>query len=128
MSHGWGSSALVAMQETLLGVTLGEPDPDGRVRVVVAPPAAGLERARGSVPTIAGPVLLAWQRRGTGMTMALTVPANATATVRLPAATSASIQEGGVAAARAPGVTVGSAADGVVALSVGSGTYRFTST
>jgi hypothetical protein len=56
------------------------------------------------------------------------VPANATATVRLPAATSASIQEGGVAAARAPGVTVGSAADGVVALSVGSGTYRFTST
>ena len=62
------------------------------------------------------------------MTRALTVPANATATVRLPAATSASIQEGGVAAARAPGVTVGSAADGVVALSVGSGTYRFTST
>jgi alpha-L-rhamnosidase len=128
MSHGWGSSALVAMQETLLGVTLGEPDADGRVRAVVAPPAAGLERAQGSVPTIAGPVLLAWQRRGTGMTMALTVPANATATVRLPAGASAGVREGGVAAARAPGVTVGPAADGVVALSVGSGTYRFTST
>ena len=29
MSHGWGSSALVAMQETLLGVTFGAPNPDG---------------------------------------------------------------------------------------------------
>ncbi len=29
MSHGWGSSALVAMQETLLGVTYRQPGPDG---------------------------------------------------------------------------------------------------
>ena len=62
MSHGWGSSALVAMQETLLGVTLQEPDADGTVRVVVAPPAAGLGRAEGSVPTVAGPA----GRRGSG--------------------------------------------------------------
>jgi alpha-L-rhamnosidase len=128
MSHGWGSSALVAMQETLLGVTLGEPDADGRVRAVVAPPAVGLQRARGSVPTIAGPVLVAWQRRGKGMTVDLTVPANAAATVRLPAGPSATVREGGIAAPRAPGVTMVSAAGGVVALSVGSGTYRFTST
>ena len=85
MSHGWGSSALVAMQETLLGVTLGEPGADGTVRGVVAPPSAGLDRAEGSVPTVAGPVQVSWQRRGKGMTMALTVPANAAATVRLPA-------------------------------------------
>jgi alpha-L-rhamnosidase len=127
LSHGWGSSALVAMQETLLGVTLDEPDADGRVRAVVAPPAAGLERARGSVPTIAGPVLVAWQRRGRGMTIALTVPPNATATVQLPAGTAGSVRESGVAAARAPGVTVVSAGDGLVVLSVGSGTYRLTS-
>ena len=31
MSHGWGSSALVAVQETLLGVSLMEPNPDGTV-------------------------------------------------------------------------------------------------
>ena len=42
MSHGWGSSALVAMQETLLGVELGEPETDGTIRVVVSPPSAGL--------------------------------------------------------------------------------------
>ena len=116
------------MQETLLGVTLQEPDADGTVRWPSSPPSAGLDRAEGSVPTVAGPVHVSWQRRGKGMTMALTVPANAAATVRLPASAASSVREGGAAAAAAPGVTVGSAADGVAVLSVGSGTYRFTST
>ena len=128
MSHGWGSSALVAMQESLLGVSLEQLSTDGTVHAVVAPPSAGLERAQGSVPTVAGPLQVSWQRRGKGMTMALTVPANAAATVRLPATAASSVQEGGTAAAHAPGVTVASAADGVVVLSVGSGSYRFTST
>ena len=47
MSHGWGSSALVAMQETLLGLSLMEPNPDGTVRVTVAPPSAGLAAPQG---------------------------------------------------------------------------------
>jgi len=127
MSHGWGSSALVAIQETLLGVSLQEPDADGTVRLVVSPPSAGLDRAEGSVPTVAGPVHASWQRRGKRMTMALTVPVNAAATVRLPASAPSSVRESGAAVTAAPGVSVGSAADGVVVLSVGSGTYRFTS-
>jgi alpha-L-rhamnosidase len=128
LSHGWGSSALVAMQETLLGVALEQLHADGTVHAVVAPPSAGLERAQGSVPTVAGPLQVSWQRRGKGMTMALTLPANAAAMVRLPAGAASSVQEGGTAAGHAPGVTVVSAADGVVVLSVGSGSYRFTST
>ena len=127
LSHGWGSSALVAMQETLLGVTLAPGNEDGTVSALIAPPSAGLERAGGSVPTVAGPVQVTWQRHGKGMTMGLTVPANATATVRLPASDAASVHEGGTAATKAPGVTVVSEAGGVVVLSVGSGTYRFTS-
>jgi alpha-L-rhamnosidase len=127
LSHGWGSSALVAMQETLLGVTLQSGNTDGAVAALIVPPSGGLDRAAGSVPTVAGPVQLAWQRRGRGMTMDLTVPANATAMVRLPISNAASVRESGTAAAKAPGVTVASAAAGVVELSVGSGTYRFTS-
>jgi len=127
LSHGWGSSALVAMQETLLGVTLEQRSEDGTVDAMIQPPSAGLDRAEGSVPTIAGPVQLAWQRHGKGMTMDLTVPANARATVRLPAGNAASVREGGAAAAKTPGVTVMSAGSGVVVLSVGSGIYRFTS-
>ena len=49
MSHGWGSSALVAMQETLLGVTHLEPGPDGTIRLSVTPPTSGLPRASGSL-------------------------------------------------------------------------------
>ena len=41
MSHGWGSSALVAMQETLLGVSFRAPGPDGTTRLTVAPPSEG---------------------------------------------------------------------------------------
>ena len=127
MSHGWGSSALVAMQESLLGVTLQPPEADGTTRALVSPPSAGLDRAAGSVPTIAGPMQVSWQRRGKGMTLSLTVPTNATATVRLPAGSPSSVREGGRALAQAPGVTSLSASDGAVVVAVGSGTYRFTS-
>jgi alpha-L-rhamnosidase len=126
MSHGWGSSALVAMQESLLGVSLETPNPDGTVRAVVAPPPGGLTRASGSVPTIAGPVAVSWLRSGRGVGLDLTVPANAEARVMLPASSAAQVREGGVAAASAPGVVVLSVSGGVAALSVGSGSYKFT--
>ncbi len=59
--------------------------------------------------------------------MALTVPANAAATVRLPASDAGRACTRAAGGTAAPGVTVLSAAAGVVVLSVGSGTYRFTS-
>jgi len=127
MSHGWGSSALVAVQEILLGVALTDPDPDGTVRALVAPPAAGLSRASGSVPTVAGPIAVSWQRQAGGVALEVTVPVNTTAVVRLPATEPSCVRESGVPADRAPGVAVLSPAAGVAVLSVGSGTYRFTS-
>jgi len=128
MSHGWGSSALVAMQESLLGVTFVEPKPDGTVRVAIAPPGAGPPKAAGSVPTVAGPVVVSWQRRGGGMAVDLTVPANASAQLHLPYRQTASVHEGGVPVGRALGVVVSSLGNGVAVLDVGSGSYRFTST
>jgi alpha-L-rhamnosidase len=127
MSHGWGSSALVAMQETLLGVSLMEPGTDGTVRVLVNPPRTGLPAASGSVPTIAGPVAVEWRRSGTRLRVALSVPANAAAHVALPAESASQVQESGVPSASARGVAVVSESDGTVVLAVGSGTYRFTS-
>jgi len=127
MSHGWGSSALVAMQESLLGVTFMEPGPDGTVRVAVAPPNGGLSRAAGSVPTIAGPVVASWRRRGGGVALDLTVPANVSALVHLPYRQPASVRVGGVPAARASGVSASSLDNGVAEVTVGSGSYRFTS-
>ena len=131
MSHGWGSSALVAMQESLLGVSLRAPNPDGTVRLTVAPPLAGLPRAAGSMPTIAGPVSVSWQRRGSasgrGIALDVVVPANATALVHLPATDASRVQESGVPAGRSPGVSVYSVSDGMALLEVGSGSYHFTS-
>ena len=98
MSHGWGSSGLVAIQESLLGVSFMEPNPDGTVRVSVAPPSSGLSRASGSVPTVAGPVSVAWQRRGGGMALELDVPSNASALVHLPTTNPSSVREGGMPA------------------------------
>jgi alpha-L-rhamnosidase len=126
MSHGWGSSALVAMQETLLGVAHDDPGPDGTIRLVVAPPASGLPRASGSLPTPAGTIALSWQRRGSGMTLSLVVPANASAMVQLPSSDPSGVREGGVPAAKAAGVSVISTDNGMAVLSVGSGSYRFT--
>jgi len=60
------------------------------------------------------------------MALNLVVPANAAAMVHLPARRASSVREGGLAAGRAPGVSVSSVADGVAVLSVGSGSYRFT--
>ncbi|HUE06737.1 MAG TPA: family 78 glycoside hydrolase catalytic domain [Acidimicrobiales bacterium] len=127
MSHGWGSSALVAMQETLLGVSFRPPNPDGTLRITVAPPVRGLPRASGTVPTTAGPVSVAWQRNGRRTALDLTMPANLTALVHLPATSASDVREGGVAAGKAPGVSVSSFAGGVAVVEIGSGSYRFTS-
>jgi alpha-L-rhamnosidase len=128
LSHGWGSSALVAMSETLLGVSLVEPTSDGAVRLAVNPPRRGLSRAKGSIPTMAGPVHVSWTQSATLFTLEVTIPPNAAATITLPAANSKSLRESGVAVGPLSGVSTGSYANGLAFLTVGSGSYRFTST
>jgi alpha-L-rhamnosidase len=126
LSHGWGSSALVAMQEILLGVTLQPPaDSAGTVIAAIAPPTSGLSAARGTLPTIAGPLGVEWSRARGRTSLRVDVPANAAALVTLPARDAAAVREGGRPATRAPGVAVQSVAGGQVMLGVGSGTYRF---
>jgi alpha-L-rhamnosidase len=125
MSHGWGSSALVAMQEALLGVTFLPPGAGGSPVLGVRPPVSALTHAAGAVPTAAGPVHLAWRRGARAMTVALTLPANAEAEVTL-AAPPGAVTEGGAPLGRAAGVTVLTGGPpGVTALSVGGGSYRF---
>jgi alpha-L-rhamnosidase len=126
MSHGWGSSALVAIEESLLGVTLQPPDSQGRVLAAVSPPKSGLPAARGSVPSIAGSLAVSWRQGRTALTLDVTVPTNASARISVPAQSAASVREGGVPVGQARGVTVNSTENGVVALMVGSGSYRFT--
>ena len=112
-------------------MTLPEPDADGTVRAAVAPPSAGLDRAEGSVPTVAGPVRVSWQRHGRGHGAG---PDGAGqrdgdgAAARRRCVRRVRVREGGVAGGQGlPACRCVSAAGGVAVLAVGSGSYRFTS-
>ena len=87
MSHGWGSSALAAFQEAVLGVTPTLPPgslPDQGPTLEVRAPVAGPARVTGSVPTVAGPVRVAWRRTARTIALRLVVPPNTTADVEMP--------------------------------------------
>jgi alpha-L-rhamnosidase len=131
MSHGWGAAALVAMQEALLGVVPEAPTSgDPATVVTVTPPSrgsGGLTHASGTFPTPAGTYSVGWQRAGGTTTVDLGVPPNAGAHVRLPGVSLSAVTEGGVAVARATGVTAASAG-GAAVLTVGAGHYRFVAT
>jgi alpha-L-rhamnosidase len=127
MSHGWGSSALVAMHESLLGITLLAPTADGAVRADISPPSTGLVRASGSFPTVAGTLGVSWSRQPGTFSLSATIPPNAAATVAMPATDASAVRESGTSIGAASGVTSGSFSDGTAFLTLGSGSYHFTS-
>ena len=125
MSHGWGSNVLVEIQRALLGV---RPTAPGYATFDVSPPVTGLTWARGTVPTPRGDVAVYW-RRSHGdddvFTLDVAIPANASATVRIPARGTASISESGRPLSRATGIRVLAADGRSVVLRVEAGDYRF---
>ena len=76
--------------------------------------------------SIRGQIESRWQKQGRGLTLNVTIPANAVATVSLPAKDAAAIQEGGQPLSRAEGVKFLRMEDGRALLAVESGNYRFT--
>ena len=117
MSHGWGATVLVAVQEALLGVT---PTGPGFASVAVRPPTSGLDRAAGTIPTARGAISVSWSRTGDAFGLHLVLPANVRATVSIPATAAAGVTEGGR--------RVRARMDGDLAVvTVGSGTYDFRS-
>jgi alpha-L-rhamnosidase len=127
MSHGWGSNVLVEIQQVLLGVRPAEP---GYASVAVAPPTAGLVRANGRVPTPRGDVSVSWDRpdRADGtFFLDVSIPPNATASVRVPAVAVRGVTESGRPLAAAPGVHSATMDGAYAVVQVGAGTYRFRS-
>jgi alpha-L-rhamnosidase len=74
-----------------------------------------------------GPVKSSWRISGDKLSLSVTLPPNTSATVLLPTVDTASIREGGRSLQAAGLKSLGRQA-GRVAVSVGSGTYRFTCT
>lgn len=75
-----------------------------------------------------GPIVSNWTREGDKLTMEVTIPANTTATVYVPARDAAAVTGGGKTTGKLTGVKFLRMEDGVAVYAVGSGTYRFKST
>ncbi len=71
------------------------------------------------------PVLidLGWQRDGRHLTLELALPPNAGAQLHLPARTVGAVTEHGRPVRKASGVHVDGAADGIVTVTIGAGSY-----
>lgn len=123
MSHGWGATVLVVMQEALLGV---RPLASGWAQLEVTPPPAALSSVAGRVPTPRGPVSVAWQQPAGAVALELGVPANASAVVRIPASGPDVVLEGRRPATAAPGVQYLGMDGAAAVFAVGAGSYSFT--
>jgi alpha-L-rhamnosidase len=110
-------------------------DGPGYRKLVIAPRPPAPDAAREVPPvswvrarydSIRGPIASAWQRTGSEFELEVTLPANTTATVFLPASSVGAVREGGRALGEAPGVRLLREEPGRLVLAVGSGHYRFT--
>jgi alpha-L-rhamnosidase len=124
MSHGWGSSALVAMQEVLLGVVPAVPSAGEPATVLeISPAFSVLESASGAVPTVAGTARVGWSHSGGDLDVDLSLPPNALAKLSLPANSAANVTVDSVAVDQAEGIAVESSQARTVNLRVGAGSY-----
>ncbi|HKI21590.1 MAG TPA: family 78 glycoside hydrolase catalytic domain, partial [Isosphaeraceae bacterium] len=87
-----------------------------------------LSWARTSYKSIRGEIATSWTRNDAYLTLEVTIPANTTATISVPASVPAQITESGKPLAQAEGVKLVRTGGGGAVLELGSGTYRFAAT
>jgi alpha-L-rhamnosidase len=115
------------MYRAILGINPDERSP-GYKRFTLRPrPGGGLQWAKGSYDSIRGKISSEWKIEGAALSLQITVPANTTAVLHVPARDESSVTEGGKPAGTAEGVKFLRMEDGSAVYEVGSGTYRFTS-
>ncbi|AVT31775.1 alfa-L-rhamnosidase [Plantactinospora sp. BC1] len=114
------------MYRTVAGI---QPDPahPGYAHLTIAPrPGGDIRSAKASYRSIRGTVGTDWRLDDRGqLRLAVTVPGNTTATVRIPAASRHAVTEGGRPAERAEGVRFVRLDGGDAVFEVGSGRYAF---
>lgn len=106
----------------MFGIDALEP---GHRRFTVRPRPGGIDQAEIRVPTMSGTIEAAFSVDGDSLLLALTVPANATAEVRLPGDEWWQIRESGHPLLGTEGVKITEVSNGLVVLEVGCGTYAF---
>lgn len=99
-----------------------------RLRMRPRPGGSGITAVRAHYDSINGRIASDWSIDERQFTLRVTIPANTTATVHVPASKAEDVTEGGMAAGDARGVTFLRLEDGAALYAVGSGDYTFRST
>jgi alpha-L-rhamnosidase len=118
-----------AIGEWLYRVVAGievDPDAAGYKHILLQPqPGGGLTRVAATLRSMHGEIGSEWELADGRFRLIATVPANTTATVRLPQAKLADVTEGGQAIARTAGVKCAYQDGDAVVVETGSGRYEF---
>jgi alpha-L-rhamnosidase len=97
-------------------------------KIIIKPAVVGdLTWVKCSYDSIHGKIVSHWKRDGDKLAMIVTIPANTTATVYVPAKDKAGVTEGNKPAAKAAGVKFLRMENGAAVYAVGSGAYQFRS-
>ena len=121
-SHPAGASPAYLIPMGLFGIDALAP---AHRRFTVEPRPGGLEHAEIRIPTLSGTIEAAFEMKEERLLFDLTVPANTTAELRLPAKAWWHIREGGTSLREAEGLRVLDVDNGTVTLEVRSGVYAF---
>lgn len=104
-----------------------DPESPGFQKIIIKPALVGdLTWVKASYDSIQGTIVSEWKRDGSTVTLLISIPPNATATVYVPANEAASVKESGKPASSAAGVKFLRSADGAKVYQIGSGEYVFT--
>jgi len=113
------------MYRVMAGIEI-DPGAAGYKHVLIQPqPGGGFSRVSASHETPFGKVSSAWTIKNGAFELAVEVPANTRASVRLPGAQLADVRESGQALSVGNGVTAFRQDGRTVVVEVGSGAYRF---
>jgi len=118
---------VIWMNEYLAGIAA-DPAQPGFKHIVMRPHLVGdLKWVKATHRSPYGLIFSEWEKSGGKFEWEIEVPANATATISVPAKSAESVTEGDQLATKARGIEFVEMADGCVVFRVGSGKYKFSS-
>jgi alpha-L-rhamnosidase len=113
------------MYRVMAGIEIDEASPGYKHILIQPQPGGGFTNVKASHATMYGKVSSAWTLKDGKFELAVEVPVNTRATVRLPQAQLANVTESGQALVTGNGITVTKQDDKAVVVEIGSGQYRF---
>ncbi|QDV74450.1 Bacterial alpha-L-rhamnosidase [Planctomycetes bacterium K2D] len=103
-----------------------DPEGPGYEKIVIRPtPVSDLKWAEASHNSVRGPIDVRWEKDGDAFKLAVTIPANTTATVYVPASDDQTVTESGKPITQAVGATALGREEGRAVFRIESGKYAF---